>query len=782
MKIKKLIFNIFIISFFIIIACNNNKNKTTSNLNKIVDTFNLQINKKSVDLSKFNLAEIVPFNDHGKWGWADKNGRIFIPCQYLEAGFFHDNRALFKIKNKYGFINLKGEELIQAKYTKVSDFNNGVAKVYDKNYCGLIDTLGNIILDLNYQDIIFLNQDTLLIKDNHQWGTITTTGKRIIAPIYSSKFKFTDNLAVINRQSKVGIIDKSGNEIIKCKYHSLDIATSDLFIARIKYDSVGIINSNDQWIIKPNFTDIKAIDKNHFIVKSKHKGYGLINAKGDTIININNQYILSGNTNLLAVKAENKCGYISLKGDTILPFIYSSVSPFYNDIAIAAINNKFGLINYKGDVLLDLEFSRIDKVGDNLYRVYKDDKHAFYKTNTQLTDFVYTDIEDNFVDINSHKKFKNQHIAAKKTGNIGFINNKGEEISTFKYHWAAPFNISNTAIVYFWEKYGIINNKGKQITPFKYDELSFNKKTGYYYCNKNGYISPQGKEFFKTELSNQTGFNIDTAIQKIRDSYKRIKSEQKRMKKFSAKLETGDFAVLYDDDLLTVTNKDKNTVKEYYFDKEICQTGPFFIFEILGKVKKEYRHYFYENRIIRSLNPDKKEIEVANKITDPKPEVYHEALSYLYDMQIIRSNKQNPENLKMEKKIDKWVLAIEDKLGEYESYETSEEEESVYFSKSIVYKNNKQEDVYIEFSDGSEHGSSNVKTYFRNKEMIYREEESEQTMYYADFAYYMGIIVGNRKSRTYFYNGKEFRTYIIDYDSEHERLEEAKIIQYTKKD
>ncbi|MBO9599319.1 MAG: WG repeat-containing protein, partial [Cohnella sp.] len=65
----------------------------------------------------------------GKWGYADKKGKMVIKPQYESANNFSEGLAAVSVKGKFGFIDKKGKLVVPAKYDEVYSFSEGMAVV-----------------------------------------------------------------------------------------------------------------------------------------------------------------------------------------------------------------------------------------------------------------------------------------------------------------------------------------------------------------------------------------------------------------------------------------------------------------------------------------------------------------------------------------------------------------------------------------------------------------------------------------------------------------------------
>ena len=82
---------------------------------------------------------LAPVKTRGKWGFADKTGKLVIPAQYKEVRSFSEGLAAVKKDSQWFYIRKDGSLLPSMSVKKAGDFHQGVA-VVDGGW--LMDTQG----------------------------------------------------------------------------------------------------------------------------------------------------------------------------------------------------------------------------------------------------------------------------------------------------------------------------------------------------------------------------------------------------------------------------------------------------------------------------------------------------------------------------------------------------------------------------------------------------------------------------------------------------------------
>jgi hypothetical protein len=98
---------------------------------------------------------LAPVRVGEKWGYIDKTGKIVIPPQYANAHSFWEGRAAVNIGSKWGygkwgFIDKMGKMVIPPRYDYVGNFSEGLAWVAVDGKYGFIDQAGTMVIPPQY--------------------------------------------------------------------------------------------------------------------------------------------------------------------------------------------------------------------------------------------------------------------------------------------------------------------------------------------------------------------------------------------------------------------------------------------------------------------------------------------------------------------------------------------------------------------------------------------------------------------------------------------------------
>lgn len=427
-----------------------------------------------------------------KWGFADINGRLVIPCQYSEVKAFNNGYAMVRVNNKWGVINTTGKLIINAQFdnAKKIDLIDGYLRIFTVKGETLFDKDGHEI-NLKkqypgYDKYERLSNDFIAVAKGNSWGIIDNTGKELIPPQYPSTvgdyvlitppilinkngiFGFiqnsniqadkniqynSDDIYPIDKDFSGGIISKYGKILLPFEYaikqnrlyfRWFDLHFSDGLspVQNIKDGKISYVDENGKIILtidrskleehqQPGrFYDFHSFSEGMCRIESNNK-WGFIDKTGKIIVAPQYNFVFNYRNGYSTVRTKNqKVGCIDKKGKIIVPLIYDSVSYFNNGMIVVCKKGKYGVLNSSGKTVLPL-----------IYNAPPD----------------YDPASGVFI--------------VNKGGKYGFVNKSNKIIIPIKYNAVTHF-VNKMARVKLGRQYGFINVAGNVVLPIKYKSLS----------------------------------------------------------------------------------------------------------------------------------------------------------------------------------------------------------------------------------------------------------------------------------------------------------------------
>ena len=128
-----------------------------------------RINLSAYDEIGLPGDSLIPVRKLQKWGFADRSGKLVIPCIYQQVTGDVNGAAIVKpAGKKFGAIGIKGEWILNPEYEQIT-VNLNYFQVVKDGRKGLITITGKVIIPASCDVIEILNDDFIeLTKDNRK--------------------------------------------------------------------------------------------------------------------------------------------------------------------------------------------------------------------------------------------------------------------------------------------------------------------------------------------------------------------------------------------------------------------------------------------------------------------------------------------------------------------------------------------------------------------------------------------------------------------------------------
>lgn len=154
---------------------------------------------------------LKPAKQDNKWGFADLDNNIKIPCIYDYVYLFDNGIARAKQNGKWGLIDTTGNDIIPFKYDDIAIFSDWGYTTYLNRKSGMLDNNGKELLPPVYNLIEWPNNNIAMIKLKDKWGCVTKN-KVVIPAIYTRLFPYYNKYFLAERDNRKYYIDFEGYE------------------------------------------------------------------------------------------------------------------------------------------------------------------------------------------------------------------------------------------------------------------------------------------------------------------------------------------------------------------------------------------------------------------------------------------------------------------------------------------------------------------------------------------------------------------------------------------
>lgn len=171
---------------------------------------------------------LVPFEQEGRWGYADSKGKVIIKPQYGTAGpFSREGIAAVTDEKGWIYINRRGAALVRPfVFDNGPDyFSEGLARYTEKGRFGFFNERGRIAIRAQFDFVLpfheglaaacrgcrFKREGEHSPVVNGKWGFIDRTGRWAIKPAYESATDFKGGKALVTKNGHPLYLDRRGS-------------------------------------------------------------------------------------------------------------------------------------------------------------------------------------------------------------------------------------------------------------------------------------------------------------------------------------------------------------------------------------------------------------------------------------------------------------------------------------------------------------------------------------------------------------------------------------------
>jgi len=176
------------------------------------------------------------YQDNGKTGYIDQQGKIVIPARFAAAQEFSEGLAAVRIGGYYGYIDKSGKTIISAQFDYATGFSHGLALVYKGPIAQYIDKSGHTVSPVFSEGEVFTHGTAIVTNFKGQNGLMDTTGKLLLETIYPYIERVKGGLfRTADSNNKLQLLDRHGKPLpFEKNYAALLPWQDDHLLARLK--------------------------------------------------------------------------------------------------------------------------------------------------------------------------------------------------------------------------------------------------------------------------------------------------------------------------------------------------------------------------------------------------------------------------------------------------------------------------------------------------------------------------------------------------------------------
>lgn len=136
----------------------------------------------------------VPYQENGRWGFADASGQPVIAAQFSAAGAFQDGWAVVARRGAYGIINEAGKEVVAPAYDALNPFAGGYARARVGDMYTFLNEQGQEF-DTYYFNALDFAEGRAAVLDHRGWHYIDGPTEPTQPVVFAEAYSFAEGLA-----------------------------------------------------------------------------------------------------------------------------------------------------------------------------------------------------------------------------------------------------------------------------------------------------------------------------------------------------------------------------------------------------------------------------------------------------------------------------------------------------------------------------------------------------------------------------------------------------------
>lgn len=429
-----------------------------------------------------------------KWGIANENFDLVIPCEYEYIEPIGNDCFRYKVtKNsecKYGLVDIHNNQIVDAEYENVEFLEGGFFKLSRRFpaeplfYRGVVDKKGNIIIPVVYTDIIATNiadKNYLIVINEYKdpldyWGrTIVKKGVYCddinIIPVIFTEITPEDVFFICKVENNV--VKYNANGEIVLKYNDSEfIIPNDYNLALESSVGVGLfrVMKDGKWGVLNLQKDL--VVPNIYSYIYDYVGCYAVVEKGDYVCYFGEDPRSSVNV---------KMGLINTLGEEALPLEYEDLWIHDNGYIVASKDGVYGILSPSLNWIITPQYYRITMLGNTHFMAVVDGENKLFDYSGH--EIPLEDFDEIEITSNGFYKLTRYYYNSKC-----LVNFQGKIIASYDLGYEDFEYLDNGVILVSQREsqginlrdktvYNLINLQGKELFSIDYEEIKFLKKS-----------------------------------------------------------------------------------------------------------------------------------------------------------------------------------------------------------------------------------------------------------------------------------------------------------------
>jgi hypothetical protein len=420
---------------------------------------NLPVIENEIRSENFSL-----FEENGKVGLKDEEGRVMIPAIYDAIGWSTGKLSIidkvvgYQSNGLWGLIQTSNKVITPAEFVHIKP-GEGSFLIAQKRSAlsqrpsfGVINTSGKIVIPFEYDGLQLSNMRAVVMSragTKFVFGLTDLSHKMLIPLEYQGIYSIGSlRFAVQNFENKTAIFTEEGRRVTSFSIDGISSFKKDYAIV-YQNQRQGLINRNGQFTLEPTYSGIELSDDGTVCIRETDSWF-FLDGENHLAKEFQADRVKPLSPDHYAVIAGGK---LQLTNNSLAPLhtgFFCFISDFRNGIALYRSGGKTGVVTDEGKILIPAQYQ--DLIRDrNFFRACLDTgrKNRWVLLNSEGKEIIEKHYE-------AIAPFNGKFYPVRNRGYWGAIDQRGKEIITC-VHDSLMQHKDNHVVVKFKGQYGIIS-------------------------------------------------------------------------------------------------------------------------------------------------------------------------------------------------------------------------------------------------------------------------------------------------------------------------------------
>lgn len=318
----------------------------------------------------------------GKWGYADRQGRMRLPARYDDVTDFFDGVAAVQMDDRWGYIDERGTFVIEPQFDGAAPFTGGLAVVRVDGQAGAIDRSGAFVIPPIYGDVFPSPDGGVIGHREDRYVVVGPDGHEITGRAFRMAQPFSEGLAAVCidpihgpafgirgllAERSCGYVDAAARFVVAPAYGAVEPFAGG--IARVwdaEHHAFGLIRRDGTFVRGFEFQEIQAFSEGLALARDRN-GAGYLRTDGTFAFRVDtNPEGGRFSTGLAAVYLLGRFGFVDRNGRLAVRARYGQVREFSDGLAPVRVNDQWGYIDRDGRLVIPARFDDAEVFVDGL--------------------------------------------------------------------------------------------------------------------------------------------------------------------------------------------------------------------------------------------------------------------------------------------------------------------------------------------------------------------------------------------------------------------------------